>query len=458
MTAKEGANVVENNGFYTVTFTDLTHDAMGVCKIDGFPVFVKDALKGEKALIRIVKVNKNFGFGRLVEIKEESPFRKVPICEHYAECGGCDIMHMAYEMQLAFKKHRVKETLRKIGHIQTKVDDTIGMNNPYYYRNKAVIPFGKSKGKIIAGLYKNRSHDIVDLKRCHIFPKVFSEIVRYLKTLFQTHNVSVYDEDKHEGTIQGVMLRQSQTYDEISLTFIVNDNRLPGKEQLVESIVERFPNVVSIVKNFSSSKKNIVLSSKSKTLYGHDALRDRMLGFEYKISHRSFYQVNPVQTEMLYKQALKMAKIKESDTVVDAYCGIGTLSLPIARKAQRVIGIESVKEAVKNAQTNAKENDVNNVEFIHGKAEEILLKLKNDSIDILFVDPPRKGCEKEFLQAVMAMKIPKIVYISCNVSTLSRDANVLNTAGYAAQHVVPYDMFPQTTHIESVMLLEIESK
>ncbi len=448
--------MVENNGFYTVTFTDLTHDAMGVCKIDGFPVFVKDALKGEKAVIRIVKVNKNFAFGRLVEIKEESPFRKIPICEHYAECGGCDIMHMAYEMQLAFKKHRVKETLRKIGRIQTKVDDTIGMNNPYYYRNKAVIPFGKSKGKIIAGLYKNRSHDIVDLKRCHIFPKVFSEIVRYLKSLFQTHNVSVYDEERREGTIRGVMLRQSQAYDEISLTFIVDDNRLPGKEKIIESIVERFPNVVSIVKNFSASKKSIVLSSKSKTLYGHDALRDRLMGFEYKISHRSFYQVNSLQTEMLYKQALKMAKVKETDTVVDAYCGIGTLTLPIALSAKRVIGIESMKEAVRNAQANAKENDVNNVQFLHGKAEEVLLKLKTARIDVLFVDPPRKGCEKSFLQAVMALDIHRIVYISCNVSTLARDANVLNTAGYMVKHVVPYDMFPQTSHIESVMLLEKE--
>ncbi len=446
--------LLQKNDVHEVEFVDMTHDAKGVCKIDGFPVFVKDALKGEKALIRVVKVNKNFAFGRLVEIKEESPFRKIPICEHFSTCGGCDTMHMSYEMQLSFKRHRVKETLRKIAHVEPQIQRTIGMENPFYYRNKAIIPFEKRKGRVMAGFYKNRTREVVDLKRCHIIPKSFSEIVRYLKGHFQNRGISVYDEETQDGCVRAVMLRQSLAYDEIALTLVLAESRLPYKDELVEGLLKRFPNIVSIVKNVNAKNAGSLIEGKSRTIYGKDLLRDRLSGFEYRIAHKSFYQVNPLQTARLYKEAMRLAKPGPEDVVVDAYCGVGTMTLPFAQRAGRVIGIESVKEAVKNAQENADENDIDNVEFLQGDAAEVIQKLEHERIDTLIVDPPRKGCEKAFLQAVMAMEIPRIVYVSCNVSTLARDANILSGAGYEVKEAVPVDMFPQTSHIETVMLLE----
>ncbi len=455
MKTGKGMNaVLYKNDVHEVEFIDMTHDAKGVCKIDGFPVFVKDALKGEKALIRVVKVNKNFAFGRLVEIKEESPFRKIPICEHFSTCGGCDTMHMSYEMQLSFKRHRVKETLRKIAHVEPEIHKTIGMENPFYYRNKAIIPFEKRKGRIMAGFYKNRSREVVDLKRCHIIPKVFSEIVRYLKGYFQNRGITIYDDERKTGCVRAVMLRQSFTYDEIALTLILGENRFPDKNDLIEGLLERFPNIVSVVKSINTTDSTTLLGGKSRTIYGKDLLRDRLLGFEYQISHKSFYQVNPVQTVRLYKEAMRLAKPGPDDVMVDAYSGVGTLTLPFAQRTARVIGIENVKEAVKNAQENASYNDIENIEFLHGDAAEVMKGLDDESIDILVLDPPRKGCEKGFLQAVMAMDIPRIVYVSCNVSTLARDANILSGGGYQVKEAVPFDMFPQTSHIETVMLLE----
>ena len=446
--------MVEKNSYHEVTFTDLTHDAMGVCKIDGYPVFVKDALKGEKALIKVVKTNKNFGFGRLIEIKDVSPFRKQPICDHFNECGGCNMMHMNYEMQLGFKKHRVKETLRKLGHIETDVDDTVGMNNPFYYRNKAIIPFARDNGKIVAGMYKPRSHDIVDVRRCHVWPKVFSDITRFLKRFLDSLDYSIYDETSHSGVFRGIMLRRSKDNEQLSLTLIVNGNKVPYKDSIVETVLERFPCVKSIVANFNKEKTNVMLGRKSKVLYGEDAIYDTLLGNEYRISHKSFYQVNPLQTEALYEKAIEVADLDENDTAMDAFSGIGTIALSLARNVKRVIGLESVGAAVEDARENAVRNGIDNAEFHVGKVEDIIGRFKNENVDVLFVDPPRKGCKRDFLDAVLDMDIDKIVYVSCNVSTLARDLNILVGAGYIIKSVTPFDMFPQTSHIESVTLLE----
>ncbi len=445
--------MVEKNAYYEVKFTDLTHDAMGVCKIDGYPVFVKDALKGEEALIKVVKMNKNFGFGRLIEIRRESPFRKLPICEHYQVCGGCNTMHMNYDMQLAFKRHRTIETLRKLGRVETTVNETVGMNNPYYYRNKAVLPFGKKGGKVVGGLYKLRSHDIVNIKRCHIFPKVFSDIVRFFRTLFTELKMEIYDEVEHTGLIRGIMLRHSQSTDEISLTLITTSGKLPHKDIILERTLNRYPQVVSIVQNLNPDKTNVMLGQKAKVLHGKDVIEDTLMGLKFEISHRSFFQVNPVQSELLYKKAIEYAKLTETDTVVDAYCGIGTIGLSLAHQVREVIGIEVVKDAVKNAQQNAKINNIKNARFIVGEAEEEIASLK-ETIDVLFVDPPRKGVDKKLLETIVKSKIPRVVYISCNVSTLARDLNFLQANHYKVIEVTPYDMFPQTGHIETVTLLE----
>lgn len=446
--------MIEKNAYYEVKFTDLTHDAMGVCKVEGFPVFVKDALKGEKALIKIIRLNKNFGFGRLVEIREESPFRKIPICEHYHTCGGCNTMHMNYQTQLDFKRHRTLETLSKLGRIKTEVKETVGMNNPYYYRNKAIIPFGMKGDKIVAGLYKQRSHDIVNIKRCHIFPRIVSEMIRYFKSLFYELGVEIYNEETDQGFLKAVMYRISEQNQQFSVTLITKNGRFSDKEKLVHNILERFPSVVSIIQNIQNEKTNVLLGTKHRVLYGKDMISDQLLGLEYEISHRSFYQVNPTQTELMYTKAMEYADLQPTDRVIDAYCGIGTIGLTVADKVSEVIGIDIIKDAIKNANQNAKNNNIKNARFIIGKAEEVMGTFETGTVDVLFVDPPRKGVEKKFLEAIIKLKVKRVVYISCNVSTLARDLNFLQANNYRVKEVTPFDMFPQTSHIEAVSTLE----
>ncbi len=447
--------MIEKNEYYDVLFSDMTHDGMGVCKVDGFPVFVPNALKGESAQIKITKVNKSFGFGRLMEINQKSPFRKEPICDHFSECGGCNLMHMNYQMQLDFKKYRTKETLLKLGKVQTKVNESIGMINPYYYRNKAVIPFGEENGKMVAGLYKARTHDIIDMKRCYIIPKITTDIVKYLKNVFIELNIDAYNEQTGFGIVRHVVIRNSHKYDDISVTIVTATPKLPRKEILIKKLVNRYKRIVSIVQNYNPEKTNVILGKKSRVLFGEDFIRDEINGVYFKISHRSFYQVNPAQTEELYKKAIEYADLTQNEIIIDAYCGIGTIGLSAAKYAKTVLGVDVVKSAIEDARENAKNNKIENAKFVVGKAEEVIKTWKNYDVDVLFIDPPRKGCDPEFLNTIIEMKIPRIVYISCNVSTLARDLNILQASNYEIKEVTPFDMFPQTSHIESVTKIEL---
>jgi 23S rRNA (uracil1939-C5)-methyltransferase len=445
--------MVEKNEYYSVEFVDMTHDGMGVCKIDGFPVFVANALKGETAEIKIVKVNKSFGFGRLIELIHKSPFRKEPICDHFAECGGCNLMHMNYQMQLDFKQYRTRETLKKLGKIETNVRQAVGMLNPYYYRNKTIIPFGERNGKMIAGLYRHRTHEIIDMKKCYIIPKITTDIVKYLKNVFEELNIPAYNEETKAGVVRHVMVRNSYKYDDISITIVTRTTKLPKKDIIIKKVISRYENVVSIMHNVNSEDTNVVLGKKSKILYGEDFIRDEINGVYFKISHRSFYQINPAQTEEMYKKAIEYADLKPNDVVIDAYCGIGTIGLSAAGKAKTVLGVDIVKQAIHDAIDNAKHNQISNVKFVAGKAETVIKSWANYDVNALFIDPPRKGVDKSFLETVKEMKIPKVVYISCNVSTLARDLNYLQSHGYEVIETTPFDMFPQTTHIESVTKL-----
>ena len=440
----------EKNEFYEVEFIDMTHDGMGVCRIDGFPVFVPKALKGEKGIIKLTKVNSNLGFGRLMELQHKSPFRKEPICDHYSECGGCNLMHMDYSMQLDFKKYRTAETLRKLGKISTKVNDAVGMINPYYYRNKAVIPFGEENGKMIAGLYKSRSHDIIDMKKCYIIPKITTDIVKFLKNIFIELNIPAYNENIGTGVIRHIVVRNSYKFDDISVTIVTLTPKLPKKDLIVQRLIARYKRVVSVIHNHNPENTNIVLGKKSKVIYGEDFIRDEINGVLFKVSHRSFYQVNPQQTESLYKKAIEYAELTPNDIVIDAYCGIGTIALSVAKDCKSVLGVELVKQAISDADENAAANNITNAKFKVGKAEEVIKTWSNYDIDVLFVDPPRKGCEPAFLETIAEMKIPRIVYVSCNVATLARDLNYLQYQGYEVQEATPFDMFPQTSHIEVV--------
>lgn len=445
--------MIEKNEYYSVEFIDMTHDGMGVCKIDGFPVFVANALKGEKADIKITKVNSSFGFGRLIDITHKSPFRKEPICDHFSECGGCNLMHMNYQMQLDFKQFRTRETLRKLGKIETTVKNTVGMVNPYYYRNKSVIPFGEQNGKIIAGMYKKRTHEIIDMKKCYIIPKLTTDIVRYMKNLLDELNIPAYNETIGTGVVRALLIRNSYKFDDISVTIVTLTPKLPKKDILIKKLTSRYKNIVSVIHNFNPDNTNVVLGKKSKVLFGDDFIRDEINGVFFKISHRSFYQVNPIQTEQLYAKAIEYADLTSNEVVIDAYCGIGTIGLSAAKHAKTVLGVDVVKQAITDANANAANNGATNTKFVCAKAEEQILHWKNYDVDVLFVDPPRKGCDKVFLETVAEMKIPKLVYISCNVSTLARDLNYLQSKGYKVLEVTPFDMFPQTTHIETVCKL-----
>ncbi|QMS84743.1 23S rRNA (uracil(1939)-C(5))-methyltransferase RlmD [Candidatus Xianfuyuplasma coldseepsis] len=450
--------MVEKNEYYAVEFVDMTHDGMGVCKVDGFPIFVPNALKGEKADIKVVKVNQSFGFGRLIEITHKSPFRKEPICDHFSECGGCNLMHMNYQMQLDFKKHRVKETLRKLGKIHTSVKDAVGMLNPYYYRNKTVVPFGEENGKMIAGLYRKRSHDIIDMKRCYIIPKITTDIVKFLKNIFEELNIPAYNETVGVGVVRHVLIRNSYKYDDISVTIVTLTPKLPKKELIVKKLVSRYKNIVSVVHNFNPDNTNVVLGKKSKVLFGDDFIRDEINGVEFKISHRSFYQINPAQTEEMYRKAIEYADLTANEVIIDAYCGIGTIGLSAAKYAKTVLGVDVVKSAIEDAMENAKNNNITNAKYVAGKAEKVIKHWKNYDVDVLFIDPPRKGCDKDFLETIVEMKIPRVVYISCNVSTLARDLNYLQSQGYEVLEVTPFDMFPQTSHIETVSKLRLKKQ
>ena len=358
-------------------------------------------------------------------------------------------------MQLDFKKYRTKETLLKLGKVQTKVNESIGMINPYYYRNKAVIPFGEENGKMVAGLYKARTHDIIDMKRCYIIPKITTDIVKYLKNVFIELNIDAYNEQTGFGIVRHVVIRNSHKYDDISVTIVTATPKLPRKEILIKKLVNRYKRIVSIVQNYNPEKTNVILGKKSRVLFGEDFIRDEINGVYFKISHRSFYQVNPAQTEELYKKAIEYADLTQNEIIIDAYCGIGTIGLSAAKYAKTVLGVDVVKSAIEDARENAKNNKIENAKFVVGKAEEVIKTWKNYDVDVLFIDPPRKGCDPEFLNTIIEMKIPRIVYISCNVSTLARDLNILQASNYEIKEVTPFDMFPQTSHIESVTKIEL---
>ncbi len=439
---------------YDVEFIDMTHDGMGVCRIDNFPIFVDYALKGEQGRIKVTKVSKTFGFGVLVDLKLVSPHRKEPVCDHFYECGGCDLMHMNYQMQLNFKKHRVSETLKRLGKIDCEVNDVVGMGNPYYYRNKSVIPFGYKDDKMVCGLYKRKSHEIISFKKCFIIPKYSNDIVNHLRNLFTEKGVSAYDETTKTGLIRHVIVRNSYKNAEVSVTIVTTSAKIPHLKNIIEHVINRYTKITTVIINVNDQDTNVILGKKSKIVYGNGYITDHINDLVFKISHRSFYQVNPVQTQILYNKAIELADLKPTDNVIDAYCGIGTITLNIARHVNHVYGVEVVKQAINDANENAEANKIKNVTFKAGKAETVINEWSKLGIDVVFVDPPRKGCEKSFLDTIINMGVKKIVYISCKVATLARDLNILQAAGYECKTVTPVDMFPQTAHIETIALIE----
>ncbi|WP_174615887.1 23S rRNA (uracil(1939)-C(5))-methyltransferase RlmD [Virgibacillus ihumii] len=447
---------VKKNETITLYFEDLTHEGSGVGKINGYPLFVPRALPGEEGTVKVVKVNKNFGFGKLLELTKESPERIEPVCD--IKCSGCGLQHMSYQLQLEMKQNQVKNAMKKIAHLEhVPVHPIIGMDNPLHYRNKAKIPVGEKNGELITGFYQRRSHRIIEnTETCTTHNQVINEVVKTIREIANRLGIKAYNEVRHEGVLRHIMVRTGKETKDIMVVLVTRTDKLPHQEEIVKALTDKFPHIKSIVQNVNSERKNAIMGDKTKLIWGDEYIHDKIGDISFAISAKSFYQVNPLQTKTLYDKALEYADIDSKDTVVDAYCGIGTISLFLAQQAKKVYGVEVVPEAITGAKKNAKMNGITNAEFYVGEAEKVMPWWKAQGLDpdVIVVDPPRKGCDEELLQAMIEMQPKRIVYVSCNPSTLARDLRILEDGGFKTQEVQPVDMFPQTPHVECVCWLE----
>ncbi|CAM5217293.1 23S rRNA m(5)U-1939 methyltransferase OS=Ureibacillus acetophenoni OX=614649 GN=SAMN05877842_10841 PE=3 SV=1 [Ureibacillus acetophenoni] len=446
---------VKKNDRRTVYIEDLTHDGNGVAKIDGYPLFIQGALPQETAEIHVLKTLKNYGFAKIVEIIEPSPDRVKAPCIYFGKCGGCQLQHLSYEGQLKWKEIMVKNIMKRIGKIEAPVLPVKGMQDPWNYRNKSQIPFSMTETGPIAGFYKSKSHEIVDMERCLIQVEEADAIMATLKKELSEIGIQPYNEESHQGMLRHVVVRKGRATGEVMVVLVTNKHKFPQKEAAIEVVRKLVPNVTSIVQNVNIEKTNVILGNETYTLWGKDTIEDTIGGVRFEISARSFYQVNPVQTEVLYKQALDYAQLKGDETVIDAYCGIGTISLFLAEKAKLVMGVEIVEQAIEDAKRNAELNGFTNTYFEAGPAEEVIPRWYADGkeADVLVVDPPRKGCDEALLNTIIEHKPKRVVYVSCNPATLARDLRILEDGGYKTVEIQPVDMFPQTTHVECVVLM-----
>lgn len=447
---------VKKNDYVDVVFEDLTHDGAGVAKVNGYPIFVPKCLPCEKANIKVVKVNKGYGYGRLVKMYEQSPFRVHVSRDEAHKYGGCQLEHMNYDGQLIFKQNKVEQILRRIGKLEdVVVHPILSMDNPWHYRNKAQVPVCEKDGKLIAGFYKPRSHDIIDTDENVLHMEVMDAAIHTVKEICASLGIQAYDEKNHQGDLRHIIARFGKKSGELMIVLVTRTANFPHKTELVAKIMARLPQLTSLIQNINPVRTNVILGEKTKVLAGRDVIYDAIGDVKFAISPMSFYQVNPVQTKVLYDKALEYAQLTGNETVIDAYCGIGTISLFLAKQANKVYGVEIVREAIEDARKNAALNGIENVEFTVGKAEKVIPAWYESGIraDVLVVDPPRKGCDEALLHTMIDMKPARIVYVSCNPATLARDLRILEDGGYKTVEVQPVDMFPQTTHVECVALM-----
>ncbi|CUO41968.1 23S rRNA (uracil(1939)-C(5))-methyltransferase RlmD [Clostridium perfringens] len=452
--------MVEKNKEYIFDIISQGYEGEGIAKIDNkYPIFIEGALKGEKVKVRIVKVNKNFAYGKLMEVLEASEERVNPPCAIYKRCGGCKLQHASYKAQLDFKWDRVKDCVSKIGKLDPSiVKYPLGMENPWRYRNKVQLPIGLINGEVKIGFFAPRSHDIIDMESCLIQDEIGDKVVKLTREWIEKFNIRPYNVDgeyDEKGIVRHIMIRRGFTTNEVMVVLVTNGEKLPHKEEFVDLMVKNIPGIKSVIQNINSKKTNVILGLESKTLWGEDTISDYIGDFRFNISPLSFFQVNPIQTEVLYGKALEYANLTGNEEVFDAYCGTGTITLFLSQKAKKVYGVEIIPQAIDNAWINAKENKVENVEFFVGESEVVIPDLINNGVkaDVVVVDPPRKGCDKKLLDAITNIDAKKIVYVSCDPSTLGRDLKVLEDNGYKTLEVQPVDMFPNTSHVENVAKL-----
>lgn len=445
------------NDVVTLEIEDCGIDGEGIGKADGFTVFVKDAVIGDTVRAKIMKAKKNYGYGRLMEILEPSPYRVEPKCPYARQCGGCQIQSLAYEKQLAFKEDKVRGHLERIGGFtDLPMEPIIGMEEPYHYRNKAQFPVGRSKdGRIITGFYAGRTHTIIENRECALGVPQNKAVLDRVIAYMESYGVEPYEETTGKGLVRHILIRYGFFTGEVMVCVIANGPRLPHSGKLVEALRE-IPGMTSITLNINRSRSNVILGEELHLLWGQTYITDRIGDISYQISPLSFYQVNPLQTGKLYAKALEYADLHGEETVWDLYCGIGTISLFLAQQAKFVRGVEIVPAAIENAKQNAKLNGIKNVEFFVGKAEEVLpeeYEKHGVYADVIVVDPPRKGCDEVLLETIIKMQPKRVVYVSCDSATLARDLKYLCGKGYRLEKVCPVDQFGNTVHVETVALL-----
>ncbi|MCG7339875.1 23S rRNA (uracil(1939)-C(5))-methyltransferase RlmD [Staphylococcus sp. ACRSN] len=450
-------NAIQKNEVREGKVIDLTHEGHGVVKLDRYPIFVPNALIDETIEYKVIKVKKNFAIAKLLNIKEQSDQRVEPPCVYYYKCGGCQLQHLSYQAQLDMKKEQVINLFhRKANFKDTVIHDTIGMESPWHYRNKSQIPVGKTdQNETIMGFYRQRSHQIIDMDECLIQDTKHQDVMNFVKKWFNELNVSIYDEHKKNGLMRHVVIRTGHYTGDLMVIFVTNGKKFKQSDVITQKLVEAFPEIRSVKHNVNNTHSNVIMGNVSHTLYGVDQIEDTLSDITFKISDQSFYQINSTQTEKLYQRAIDYADLKGEETVLDTYCGIGTIGLYMAPKAKHVYGVEIVPEAIEDAKKNATLNQFENTTFVCGKAEDIILKWKAQGIkpDVVMVDPPRKGCDESFLDTLLELNPRKIIYISCNPSTQQRDAQLL-AHQYKLTQITPVDMFPHTTHVETVAQFE----
>lgn len=453
---KKELPVVKNDKVW-LTIEDMTHDGRGVGKVDFYPIFVENAIVGEEVEVRVLKTTKKFAYGKVLQWKKKSENRVEDVDADLIRTGIAPLAHMSYEAQLEFKKEQVKKAVTRIGGFDdVEVKETIGMETPFKYRNKAQIPVRKINERLELGFFRRNSHDLIPIEDFYIQETAIDEALLAIKPILEQYNVKPYDEEKQTGHLRNIVIRKGHYTDELMIVLVTKKKKLFKIGEICKEIVAAVPNVKSIMQSIHTENNNVILGKEFVRLYGTEYIEDQLLGNTYQISASSFYQINTTQAEVLYQEAIDRAELSKEDVVIDAYCGIGTIGLSLAKEVKKVYGVEVVEEAIMDAKKNAEINGIENVEFEVGKAEFVFDKWLKEGLKptVILVDPPRKGLTESFIKSSAEMNPEKIVYVSCDPATFARDLKLYGELGYKPDYVQPVDMFPQTSHVECVTVLK----
>lgn len=449
---------MRKNEEFIVEIIDNGISGEGIAKIESIPVFIPNTIKGEKVKIKILKVLSSYAFGKAIEILEKSNNRIEPDCKTYPRCGGCNLRHCNYEATIEMKKNSVQNTLSKALGRRIEVHEVLKMEEPYFYRNKLQYPLGIDKeGRSVMGVYAERSHDIISTNECKIQDKLCQKIANFIFEFIKKNDIPVYNEKTLKGSLRHIVIRIGKNTNEVMVTLVTNTNQISKEKQLITAITNNFKEVKTIAKNINSKNTNVILGDKTEIIFGDGYIYDYLGDKKFKISPMSFYQVNPVQTEKLYSKAVEYAELTGSETIFDLYCGIGTIGIFASDNVKKIYGIETIPEAIEDAKENARINGIQNGEFYSGNVEKVLPKLIEErklSADVIFIDPPRKGCDKVAIDTILKIAPKKIVYVSCNPATLGRDIKLLEEK-YDLKKLAICDMFCFTHHVECCSILKL---